>query len=310
MRSLLVASALLALAGCARQDTGNIRIDSKLTALVPPGALSLAGGRMDDLRRTPLYEKFVAGRKIPMLERFAAETGLDPRKDVQEFLIVSDGKRSIAIVRGKFRKSDLEKKLIAAGAKTAAHHGHTLLGEGGNVVAFMDEEIVVAGSDAAVRAVLDQRGSQARPPALPDVLARQLATIPSRPHLWAITSGGLPPLPVPDVGNLGNLNRVYASLESAVFWADMSSGMKLNVSAQCAEEAGAKQIYGALRALAGLGRLSTPADKQELLKFYDGIDIQQQGRSLRLTADLPIDVVDTLIQMFPAAAAQRSPSVR
>ncbi len=304
IRPLLAATALVALAGCARQDTGHVRVDPQLAAMVPPGTLSLAGGRMGDMRRTPLYEKFVAGQKVPLLERFAAETGLDPRRDLEEFLIASDGKQVLAMVRGKFKKSELEQKLIVAGSGTATYKGHTLLGRDGNVVVFKGEGIVLAGPEAGVRAVLDQTGPQT----LPEVLAQQLASLPRQPHLWAITSGGLPPLPVPDVGNLGNLNRVYASLESAVFWADLSSGMKLHVSAQCADETGAKQIYGALRALVGLGRLSTPSDRQELLQFYDGIDIQRQGQSLRLTANLPEDVVEILIRSFSNGA--RAPRVR
>jgi hypothetical protein len=49
-----------------------------------------------------------------------------------------------------------------------------------------------------------------------------------------------------------------------------------------------------------LGRLSTPDNAPELLRFYDGIQVTQQTNSVRVNADIPTDVLDKFLARVSA----------
>ena len=79
-------------AGCSRAPRAPLGIDPLLAELVPGDAVTLAGVRLEALRATPLWQKWVAGKPVAPLDELAKETGLDLRKDVSEVLLVSNGK--------------------------------------------------------------------------------------------------------------------------------------------------------------------------------------------------------------------------
>lgn len=127
------------------------------------------------------------------------------------------------------------------------------------------------------------------------LLLTELATIPPNAHIWAVTSAGLPPLRVLSEGNLANVGKMYASIESSTLWVDLKLGFQLHVAARCDSEKSAAQIDAALRALAGIGRLSTRPDQKEMLAFYDSLDIRKRAASLTVTADFPLSMVDRFL---------------
>jgi len=49
---------------------------------VPADTIWLAGARMDPIRSTEIYKKYVVNQKIQMLDEFTKKTGLDPRSDL------------------------------------------------------------------------------------------------------------------------------------------------------------------------------------------------------------------------------------
>jgi len=48
----------------------------------------------------------------------------------------------------------------------------------------------------------------------------------------------------------------------------------------------------------GLGRLQVPENQPELLRVWDGITADQQGRSITIRADIAQNLFDKLIQML------------
>jgi hypothetical protein len=55
--------------------------------------------------------------------------------------------------------------------------------------------------------------------------------------------------------------------------------------------------------MVGLGRLQVPENQPDLLRVWDGITVDQQGRSITLHADIPQELLDKLIQMLNASPA-------
>ena len=93
--SLVVLAALGA--GCGVRQPTSVEVDPALAALVPSDTVSLTGVKLDALRGTPLYPKWIA----PELARLSKQSGVDLQKDVSELLAISNGKDTVIFAKGK-----------------------------------------------------------------------------------------------------------------------------------------------------------------------------------------------------------------
>jgi hypothetical protein len=93
--SLVVLLALAA--GCGLRQPSSVQVDPALAALVPSDTVSLTGVKLDALRATPLYQKWLA----PAIARISKQDGVDFQKDVTELLAVSNGKDTAIFAKGK-----------------------------------------------------------------------------------------------------------------------------------------------------------------------------------------------------------------
>jgi hypothetical protein len=103
---------------------------------------------------------------------------------------------------------------------------------------------------------------------------------------WTRQAGDLMPLP----GNAANVTKILRSL-----------GIDATITGECANEQDAKLLGDSLRGLIGIGRLTTPRERPELLRLFDGLKVEQQQRTVRVEASIAGDVVDSLLEMMPAA---------
>jgi hypothetical protein len=117
--------------------------------------------------------------------------------------------------------------------------------------------------------------------------------------------GSLPDLNLPRGSNFRNLERAFSAIETATLAADLSRGLKLSVTANYTGEAEARQVHGAVRGLIGLGRLTTPPDKGEVLRFFDAIVTAQEGAVVRINADIAQDLLDKVVRHFSASFPAR-----
>jgi hypothetical protein len=53
-----------------------------------------------------------------------------------------------------------------------------------------------------------------------------------------------------------------------------------------------------VKGLIGLGRLNTPESQTQLLRLWDGILVEQIGRAITIRADIPLELMDRLVQML------------
>ena len=103
---LLLVGVLVA-PGCRPKPSATIVPDAALMPLIPADTLILTGVRMTELKKTPVYRKLMAENKLPQIDEFAKETGIDPRKDIWEIILASNGKTTIALVRGQFTEGGI-----------------------------------------------------------------------------------------------------------------------------------------------------------------------------------------------------------
>src|SRR3954451_11326903 len=124
---LLMRPRLLALAvtilGCSCAQPGGGRIDPVLAAMAPADTILLSGIRMSEVRSTPLYTRMISQQRLSELDDFARQTNFDPRKDVTELLLASNGVDNLMLARGNFKIQ------TPAGMKKSIYKGATLFGK-------------------------------------------------------------------------------------------------------------------------------------------------------------------------------------
>ncbi len=279
------------------------RIDNVLVRLIPADSVSLFGAQMDQIKSTPLYQKLVAQQKLPQLDEFAAQTNFDPRRDVRELVVASNLKKKsgVLLARGNFRlSSDAIAK--AKNLHRSGYKGYTLWTEASGESGFcvLDSTLAIAGPVESMRAALDQYNSH--DDRASSQLLRKAMAIPMRNQVWLVSSGGADFLAnnVPDEGPAANFTRIFQNLEGTLVQADLSRGLNAVVHGVCKTEADAKSLSDAARGLVGFGRLSVPDNQPQLLRVWDAIQISQQGRDLSVVADIPVELLEKLLQLFEA----------
>ena len=301
MRTMALLTLMLALPGVEFGQSG--RIDPVLARMVPGGAASLFGARMDQLRSTPLYQKMVAQKKLPQLDDFAAQTGFDPRTDVREMLIAWDGRTRSAVLmaRGAFKMMAANPAMTQL-SKTE-YHGYTIYGRENGGFCLLDGTTAVAGTLDQVHASLDQYKSGSRS-ATAALLARAQA-VPGQYQAWAVSTGGAEFLAnnMPSEGMGANFAKIFRSLENATFEADLRTGLNFFAQGNCKAEADAVNLRDTAKGLVGFGRLSVPENEPELLRLWDGFEVQQNQKQVTITAKISQDLIDKLVQMLSTAAA-------
>jgi hypothetical protein len=294
-RVLLIVLGAACLAGCSRKPSTTVRVDPALATLIPSDTVLLTGVRVEALRATSVYKKYE-----PLLEKelneLSSKAGIDPRKNVWEIVAASNGKDSLVFARGKFSEMGLEPKLEGQGGKRSSYRGYTLIGSDEHVVAFLSPTTAAAGRSAAVKAMLDAK-DQPKGGTLQSLID-EVQSIPSSNQIWAGGFGGGRTIPVPPSSNLDNLNRMILSVQRFSGGLDLNGGLKLNAEALCATAADAKRIHDAMRGFIGMGRLSTPTNQPEMLRFYDALKVSQDDTRVLVNADIPEDMLDSVMRML------------
>jgi len=279
----------LLLAGCSGTLIRRGPLDPALAAFIPPDTVALAGVRTDLLRETPIYRKLAAQNRLPRFDEFRTDSGFDPASDMRELLLASDGKQVVAIGRGDFKTKP------SGSLKNTPYKGYPLYTrDDREVIAFPDEHTVLGGSPVVVRAAIDQWSSHLHG-APPDLIARARA-LPSDAQIWAVIAGwkGLPPDALRGMGNAGNFDRVLRQVEGANLNIDLRAGVHAAAIGDCRTEADAQTLSESLRGLAGLARLGVPRNQPDLLRVFDGIQVKQEGRVVKVTIDISQDLADQL----------------
>lgn len=285
-----------ALAGCRARQSASLHINPSLEAMVPSDTIFVAGANLDAIRNTPVYQTLLARVPLPQLEEFQRQTGLDPRKDLAQFLVCSDGKHVLVIARGRFQTGDLEARLQSKGMARFTYKKYSLFGNEQAAVVFLNDSTVLAGPAAELRAIVDKSPGLGLPASLRDLLR----TLPADDQVYAALIGGLEKfnLPIPNGGNFGNVAQILQSVESATLGVNLSQGIDALAVVNSKTERDAKFVHDMVKGLAGFGRLNTPDNQRDLLKVYDGIQVTQQQSQAKITVDIPADLVDKALNMW------------
>jgi hypothetical protein len=273
------------------------KIDNVLVKMVPPGTTSIVGARMDVLKATDFYKRMLAAQKLPQLDKFAVESGFDPRRDVKEILFAEAPQGSVLLGRGTFRINEP----ILQGAKKIRYHEYTIVAQEASGFCILDSTLAVAGEIPAIEAALDEWKSGKHTAALP-LIAKVKAASEST-QLWGVSTGAAAFLAdnLPIMSGGIDFSKIFRGLEDTWFVGDFSAGLRADVHGTAAKEQDAANLRDAVKGLVGLGRLSVPEKQPELLKLWDGITVEQMGRAITVHADIPQDLMERVVRLLSAS---------
>jgi len=321
MRLLLISivfAGLVLLPGCRKREPAHARVDAALAPLLPGDTVALACLRLDRLKSTPFYAKYVAGKRIKALEVLARTTGLDPREDIWELVFSTNGRTSYVLIRGKFGgEFGFEPDFKAAGLVRSDYKGHYLIYLGDLGVVYMNSGAAVAGKVEDLRSLVDGFDNPKR--TAPQALLDLVGTLPGTSHIWAaslqpsslIKLGEAPglsagPSGAPSDGMSDNLARIGRRVSQVTMWGDLSQGLEMHVSAVAGSASDAAELRDVFRAGVSMGRMSASDSQPDVLKLYDGLSGAADGRVVRIDVKEPFELLDSVMaRMWPVSGQNK-----
>lgn len=283
--------ASLLLAGCSPlpKET-SVFIDPQFASLVPADTTLLIGLRVENLVKTPIYQKYLSGGKISIVDRIARSTGINPEKSLWNLMFVSTGKQSFVLGRGKFADELMAPDFSNKGVRRFGYQGFTLFGDDQQAMLMVNSSTIAIADTPTLRWLVDQRSSLTGLPERLNALTKQ---IPRQTQFWGAYLGG--PIDLPLTGNLQNVNKVLGLVSNGTFYFDFTNGLKGTFTGVAANAPDAQQVHDGLRGFLGLGRMMTPKTRPELARVFDGIQVVQEGQRVSVKITEPEDLAGMLI---------------
>src|ERR1035437_10287187 len=184
--------------------------DPQLLNLVMPDAKVLAGVNVDQAKGTQ-FGQYVLNQMQThdaQLQQLVTLTGFDPRRDVTELLVASDGvpgsKTGLALAKGNFDAAKIAAAATLQGVVTEFYNGVTILEEPKKQeagMAFLDAATVAAGDIASVKGAIDRLRIPQSLPAAVAVKVNQWSNL----DAWGITT--VPPASLAPAAKAGAANN-------------------------------------------------------------------------------------------------------
>lgn len=311
---------VIGLASCKGPQTAHV--DPALNTLVPPDTTLMVGIRVENLVKLPLYQKTLANRPIPQLDEFAKRTGVNARTDIWELLLVSDGKETAVLGRGKFW-TDFEPRLpqtvLPEGATRTTYKTLTLTGNDKNTLVFLSGTVAMMGDTPFIKRIIDSRDQTNGPPV---VLAERLKDIPPQAAIWSVFNGSPISAPKQAFGPKGNttidLSKIIGLIQSGSFYLDLQPGGNGKASLLSMNDDEAKKLGDALRGMLGLARMmaggvdptggkagkTSPVGPQ-MQKMIESLRVTQEASRTNVYIDQPEPIVEQLLGMLPGSQGKQ-----
>jgi len=291
--------------------------DPSLVALVPADPGLVAGVNVDKAKTSAFGQRVLAqmnANDAGLLE-LIQQTGFDPRKDVHEILLVTDGKqtdRNLVLVRGTFDISKIAAAVRQKGAVEAQYKGVVLFtpekGKQDGTVALVDSSLVMAGNDVMVKAAIDRRVQSG--PAISQALQQRIAKW-SLSDAWFLSTKPLSALGV----NSNGKNQVVPaglaveSIVAASAGVNLSKDVAISGEAQARSAQDAQALADLVRMVVTMARLQVGGkpEAQNALKVLDTLQVSVAGVNTTLSLTIPEELLN---QAMPKKAGAQMARVR
>lgn len=296
----------------------------ELAQMVMPGAATVAGLNMRGLRTTAAGQALLG--KMQKDEKSFQEliqvTGFDPRRDLDEVLIASvptgAGQISVVLASGTFDRERILSAARGQQAEVRMYRGVEMIRPNSGradkgVLALVSGNLVVAGNEAAVKAVLDRRASGSR--GGDRGLQARIEELSGRYDVWFFSTtpveSMMAKLPGPKAGAGGKKPGINA-LEAIQH---ASGGMKFGATVTLTAEAvtrsaeDATALKNVVQFLAGMAQMNraTP-EGREWAEFADSLEVTTNGGTVSIRLAVAEDKMERLLEQMskPKIPAKRA----
>jgi len=324
MKRQFVALAILALAlapaAFARNDA---------MSLIPNDAVSVGVVRLVDMRSSPLSAALFAQTahisNDAESEKFLAEAGLQPTKDVDVVVFATSPKTALGsdadvliAADGRFNVDRLVAALVSRGAvkKASAHGAYFLLPEksGDNqhgVVAFPDAHLALIGSEPAVVRALASRAAGGTSFATASGLGRDMARV--DPHATAFVLVDVPRAQritgAPKMGSGSQAQAVGAALKNVstvALWAtDTGDSLKLSAVGLSSDSETLGLVEDTLRGALSAMRLAVQDKNPDMVSTLRRFTVTRTDSSVSISGSVPAETFKTWVAKSQSHASMR-----
>jgi len=268
--------------------------DSGLVNLVMPDAKVIAGVNVAQAKATP-FGQYVLTLIAPhdqQLQALAAVTGFDPRQDVNELLVATNGGAGsdvgLALARGTFNVSAITNAATLAGSATAAYMGITIVEtpDGKKGFAFLDSTLAIFGDVASVEGAIARQPSSAQH--LSSTVVSQINQLSGANDAWVLTtvppaslqpSGAAPIVPGVNAQTLQQIQQISAGVK-------FGANVTVTAQAQMDTAQDATTLAGMLQLVANMAQMQTQK-APELAVLAKSLTASASGSTVTVTFSMP-----------------------
>ena len=294
-------------------------IDEGLLALVPTETVVLSGVDATSTKNAP-FGQYLLGRMTVDnrdFERSMEETGFDPRRDLQNFVVAGFGPRQtqgrskfVILARGTFDQNQIGSAALKRGNAAAAqsYGGLTLYVNKGRQLttafAFPDTGVAIMGDLASVQEVIDHRSS---PSILDPGLRQRVDQVGNKNDMWfaSIVSGAaFGGTPTAIGGQQLNTSQALQSILQSCGGILFGNVVNLSLDATTRSPQDAASLSNLIRFFGNMLQSQGSSDPQAaaLAKAIDGMNLQTEGNDVQVSLSLTEPELEPLAQAGPKRA--------
>ena len=275
--------------------------DPQLLNLVMPDAKVLAGVNVEQAKGTQ-FGQYVLNQlqtHDAQMQQLVALTSFDPRRDVSELLVASDGvagsKTGLALARGNFDIAKITAAATVAGAATEVYNGFTILEDPKNKeagIVFLDATKVAAGDIAGVKGAIDRLKTPQPLPAAVTVKVNQWSL---SQDAWGITTVPPDSLVPAGQGTQNPMFNVGKSVQAAAGGVKFGALVVFSGEAQCDTAENAKTLGDMIQLLINMAQMQANLDPTAAA-LIKSVTVTASDNLMKIQASLPEDVFQQLLQ--------------
>jgi hypothetical protein len=277
--------------------------DPTLLNLVMPDAKVLAGVNVQQAKGT-WFGQYILNELQTHdadLQKLVTLTGFDPRRDVIELLVASNGvpggKTGLALATGMFDVAKITAAATLSGVKSEVYGGVTILEEPKKQeagIAFLDPRTVVAGDIASVKGAIDRSKT---PQSLPPAVSVQVNPWSNSQDAWGITT--VPPASLVPPVKAGAQNNPMANVAQNVqsAWGGVKFGAPVvfTGNAQCDTAQNATTLSDMVKLLINMAQMQSGQDPTAAT-LIKSVTVTTNANVVNVTAKLPEEVFQGMLQ--------------
>jgi hypothetical protein len=308
-------------------------VDPALLALVPPGSKVVAGIDFERARSSP-FGQFITSRMNSTdanMAQFIADTGFDPRKDLQQAVIAAtepsgkgDPSKAAILARGNFDQERIKAAASAKGIRPQSFQGLDLFidksqHDGPNAFAFLGDGIGVMGDSETVKLVIANRETGAPlDPALQAAVSKAgtdndawFVSLLSgggflSHHLDTQVNGGEAKQETqPDAKLAFTQSQALQSVLQSSGGIQFGSIVRVSFDALTRSPQDAASLADVVRFFSSMVQMQRQKDPRAGIAAtaFDNMDLKTDGDALHLSLSIPEKDLEQLVQSIPTAVS-------